>query len=522
MTIGSALTAGYSIAQILGFLSGNYPNIGKKINEAKRLGYDVNKIVESFSKMNSQELENLENSGIIKGNNPWVDADEIQSKRSAYQKTKENAPKLLGAVAPLGAYIAYRALKPAIAPLVQQGYDYLMGGNDQSQTPQETPAPIQPTPEAPPPEPVQPGPNIGQQLSQDVSQPAAPGQVAQAAQAQPKSVFEQMLGGTDIASLDPKKQQELSFLSMISDQLQAKGKGLNDPEFKGIAKKVQDIIAGKPGLMVEEAARFQGLESQKQPATVENVKPAEAQQIQKGSTIITPSGDLGTIEDLPGNTAKIDIDGKKQVHKTEDLIPVPDNHEEIGDLYQKLIDKIPEGEKSRVYDAIGYDPKRNAIKYTYHDGKTYIIDDVPEEIAREIANSGFMAKTSGGNYMGFYYKGNPSIGAGMHQLISDLQKERGGKGKEYSYKFEELFSQHRTPKDILKKRFEEKNQIEREKKKREREEKKTASKKSRRKRSWKHSWEKRKSSRCMHHSRKGRFSGRASSLSIWLSLLIQR
>jgi 3-hydroxyacyl-CoA dehydrogenase len=119
-----------------------------------------------------------------------------------------------------------------------------------------------------------------------------------------------------------------------------------------------------------------------------------------------------------------------------------------------LIDKIPEGQKSRVYDAIGYDPNRNAIKYTYHDGKSYIIDDVPEEIVKEIVNSGFLAKTSGGNYMGFYYKGNPSIGAGMHVLISDLQRLRGGKGKEYSYKFEELYSQHRLPKNILKERHE--------------------------------------------------------------------
>ncbi len=31
MNIGNALAAGYSIAQTLGFISNNYPNIGKKI-----------------------------------------------------------------------------------------------------------------------------------------------------------------------------------------------------------------------------------------------------------------------------------------------------------------------------------------------------------------------------------------------------------------------------------------------------------------------------------------------------------
>ena len=477
MTLGSALTAGYSLAELLGFLSSNYPNIGKKINEARKIGYDVNKIAEYFSSMTPQQVESVENSSILKGKNPWVDADKVQRESSAYNQAKKHAPKVIGALAPVGAFMAYRALKPAIVPLVQQGMDYLTGlGQEQPQEQQPASMPKGQQSQGPQPSPMQPlsaGPDVGKQLSDQITQPienamqpANPNMIAEAAQAQPQQpqqqvapvpIFEQLLGGTDVSKLDPDKQKQLKFLGMISDQLQNQGKTLQDPEFQGLVKKIKQTLKGKPGIALEESARF------------ENAYPQAAQEPEKpmvkGAPVITPTGDLATVESHPGKAAKVMVDGKQQVFNADELTPVPDNHEEIGQLYQNLIDKIPEGQKSRVYDAIGYDPVRNAIKYTYHDGKSYIIDDVPEEIAKEIANSGFLAKTSGGNYMGFYYKGNPSIGAGMHVLINDLQKLRGGKGKEYSYKFEELYSQHRLPKNILKEKHEREKAREREEKK---------------------------------------------------------
>ncbi len=480
MNIGTVLSMGYTIAQTLNFLTGNFPKIGKKIKEAQKLGYDVEKIVKSFSNMTPEQLEQYENSKLLESGNPWISATETQRQGSAAIKGKEylkTGAKL--AAIPLAAYGLQRYLNKAVQPSEALEGNLELPAPDEAlqleQIPPEAPSPapinpqpIQPTPQ--PQAPINPGSGIGQQVQQQAQspviqakQPSSQAQVASASQAIPTQqipIFDQLLGGIDPATLEPAKQDQLKFLSMISDQLQSKGKTLNDPEFKNLAKKIKSVVAGNPGMMTEELGRF--------PKEQANVNPLYNQQtekpMQKGASVITPNGDIATVEEHPGKAAKVMVDGKQQVFNADDLTPVPDNHEEIGSLYQKLIDRIPEGHKSRVYDAIGYDPVRNAIKYTYHDGKTYIIDDVPEEIVKEITNSGFLAKTSGGNYMGFYYKGNPSIGAGMHVLISDLQKLRGGKGKEYSYKFEELYSQHRLPKNILKQKYEREKQREREEK----------------------------------------------------------
>jgi hypothetical protein len=79
-------------------------------------------------------------------------------------------------------------------------------------------------------------------------------------QAQPPvSIFQQLTSGIDIENLDPKKQQQIKFMQMISDQLESTGKTINDPAIKGIAKKIKAVIEGKPDVLTEEATRFQGV-----------------------------------------------------------------------------------------------------------------------------------------------------------------------------------------------------------------------------------------------------------------------
>lgn len=113
MTLGTALLAGYNVAQMLGFLSNNFPNIGRKINQAKRIGYDTKKIVDFFSDMTPQDLEKYENSDSVRDENPWIDADKVHRESSAYSTMRKNAPKLaLGVGIPLAAFTAYRALRP--------------------------------------------------------------------------------------------------------------------------------------------------------------------------------------------------------------------------------------------------------------------------------------------------------------------------------------------------------------------------------------------------------------------------
>lgn len=458
--IASAVTKGFTAKSILNHLIRQFPQYSNQINNALAMGYTADMVLKHLTKGRGSNPENTDEFLTESEKTDKIDKDRKRKQAIALGTTAAAAGLGLSAMGGLAQTGAGSVLSPDKTP--------------QSSTTSPSPgSPINPPPQVPQspgqmaaPQTPTPGPMIGQQMQQGVQQPidqamqeTSPQQIAGAAQAiQPQqpgqnlpSVFDELIKGVDVQSLSPDKVKQLQFLKTISDKLQQEGKPITDPGFKKLAEKVKNVVQGKPGTIIEETARIAGAGQQNQ--------------MSKGSSVITPSGEIAQIEDLPGKTAKVSVDGKKQVFESDDLVPVPDNHEEIGNLYQQLIDKIPEGDKSRVYDAIGYDPERNAIKYTYHDGKTYIIDDVPEDIAREIANSGFMAKTSGGNYMGFYYKGNPSIGAGMSVLINDLQKQRGGKGKEYSYKFEELYSQHRLPKNILKERAEKEKQREREEKK---------------------------------------------------------
>ena len=494
--IQQALTMGYTAAQVLKYVSSKFKSAAPGISSAKKQGYsdeDILKFLGNKIKPTNQKKVDEQ----LSAQEKYLKVSGIKTK----EERKETRDKFIGSAigaagTAWGAYNLYKNYEDAIKGI---GKTFGFGGTagqPESQTNVPTPGDQinpdieqQQTPgQLASPETPMPGPQIAQQLGKQVQKPISnamqtttPKEIGQAAQAIPsqkeQSLFKKLMENVDISTLKPSQIEKLKFLNTVSDQLQAKGKGLNDPEYQNLAKTIQETISGKLGLADQELNRFQkGYPQDKmQMDDFEINKPEKIvmpeankkseQQMIKGSSIITPNGEFATIEDIPGKAAKVNVNGKQQVYNADDLTPIPENHEEIGQLYQKLIDKIPEGQKSRVYDAIGYDPNRNAIKYTYHDGKTYIIDDVPEEIAREIANSGFMAKTSGGNYMGFYYKGNPSIGAGMHILIDDLQKLRGGKGKEYSYKFEELYSQHRLPKNILKEKSEREKLREREEKK---------------------------------------------------------
>lgn len=551
--IQQAVTMGYTAVQILKYISTKFKSAAPGIANARQQGYsdeDILKFIGGKIKPKNQKKVD----GQLSAQERYMKASGLKTKEEREDTRNKFISGALGVGATaLGAYNMYKnyggIMNSLTSVLGQAGNNPQTNVIPQNPSPPTTPtnppipgAPINPPagmPQSPgqmaTPQTPMPGPQIGQQIAQgvqqpieDAMQPTTQSEMGQAAQAIPQpqqpgqqlpSIFEELTKNVDVQSLSPEKVKQLQFVKTISDKLEQEGKPITDPAFQGVAKKINSILQGKPGTVIEETARVAGTQIQKHPATVENVKkyadiwkqskekdpnfphslekilqtnldidkesakkmakafggesevskqpiaPKEpeitsvdaapiAKPLSKGSEVITPTGDIARIDDLPGKTAKVDVDGTKQVHATDDLIPIPDNSKEIGDLYQELIDTIPEGNKSRVYDAIGYDPQRNAIKYTYHDGKSYIIDDVPEEIAKEIANSGYLAKTSGGNYMGFYYKGNPSIGAGMSVLINDLQKLRGGKGKEYSYKFEELYSQHRLPKNILKERSE--------------------------------------------------------------------
>lgn len=427
MTLGTALSAGYSIAQLLGFISGNYPNIGKKIQEAKKLGYDINEIAKYFSSMSPSELESYENSGFMKGNNPWVDSDETQRKRSAYEKVKKNAPKLAGAVAaPLGAYVAYRALKPAVTPLVEEGLNYL-----KNQFSTETPSPGSPinpptgSPQTPgqmaTPQTPMPGPQIAQQLNQQVNQPvqqamqpSAQPQIAQAAQVIPNqvpvSIFENLTKDIDLEQIGPEKREQLKFLKTISDKLQQEGKPITDPGFKRLKEKIDNILKGKPGTIIEETSRIAPV-NEKQNAIV------------KDSIVNTPVGS-GEVKAIGNGKALVEIDGKTHKINESDIEPPLFSDDDVADAYDRIMSVIPEEHRSGFIQWAGYDEDRNTLGFIPRGGKYEELQDITPREAQMIKEGKGVARTTGENREGLWVAGEDTRGGIISQIIWDRKKKK--------------------------------------------------------------------------------------------------
>lgn len=445
MNIANALMAGYSIAQALGFLTNNFPNIGKRIKDAQKLGYDVNQIIKTFSNMSIDDLESFENSQEIKTKNPWIDSDKVQQERSASSQIKKNLPKIAGLVAaPLAAYGVYRALKGGFPSPPSQNIPQLPGGmppgpNSPGVTVLNTPtsppmpgSPVNPPPVVPqspgqmatPATPMPQGITPGQQIQQNVQAPlnsalnAVGGeQISQASQAIPDQpitppipLFEQLMNGVDIESLDEGTQQQLRFLSMISDQLESQGKTLDDVQFKNLKKKIDKLLEGKGGVVLEEVSRRLP-KPEINPTTIE-----------KSSIVSTPSG-VGEVKSISGDNAIVDIDGKAHKIKSSEIEPSIFTDDDVADAYDHIIKVIPEAHRSGFIQWAGYDEDRNVLGFIPRGGKYEELHNITPEEAKMIKEGKGVARTSGENKEGLWVTGEDTRGGVISQIIWDRKKK---------------------------------------------------------------------------------------------------
>ena len=164
----------------------------------------------------------------------------------------------------------------------------------------------------------------------------------------------------------------------------------------------------------------------------------ERKPIGVGSYVMTPSGDLGTVEALPGKTAKINFGGKQKIVKAEDLIESPLPEDELADIFDSFKSSYQKAEGESISNWVRsavYDPINKALLYIDHLGTSYVVDDITEEHVKEL-NEETARKTSGGNFVGQWEKGTESpFGAAMTKFINTVLKDRGP-GKEFSYKFD--------------------------------------------------------------------------------------
>lgn len=252
-----------------------------------------------------------------------------------------------------------------------------------------------------------------------------------------------------VESLPKDLQSEARFLGTTLHKMEQEGIPWEDPRVKKIRDRINGLTKGKQGIAEQERARFKEQYPEQPPQKEQQqpfAPPVSKQTLAKGSRALTPSGDIAEIEDLPGKTAKINIDGKRSVMESDDLTPIPDNADEIAHHYQRIMELTPKQFKSNAADALLYNEEDNELQVLFH-GESYIFDDVPEELASAIKNSEFMAKTSGKGIVGPWWVNEPSIGAGVSKFVQEAKarakakaQESGNNEREYSKKFKTLYN----------------------------------------------------------------------------------
>jgi hypothetical protein len=455
--IQQAVTMGYTAAQILKYIASKFKTAAPGISSAKQQGYsdeDILKFLGNAEKANQQ----------LTAQEQYLKASGVKSK----EERKETRDKFLsGALGVAGTAVgAYNMYQNYGGMMNMLGQTFGQGGTaPQPGTPPQAPtapqAPAMPQGQAPaapqvspPPGPVTPGPNMGQQIQQQATQPVQnamqppnQGQLAQASQAIPQQpqqpqqppipIFEQLTSGVDLTQLEPEKQKQLQFLSMISDELQAKGKGINDPEFKNLAKRVKDTLKGKPGVLVEESARQMPMAQQaptnplvpeqKASVSITEAHPIEeAKSVSKGDTVITDSGDIAEVKGVSGNNFLIEENGKVRQVPMESLRSQPKAIKNAKIVFDPS--KVPEEDRSAALAISIPMPDRSAIVNMFHDGSFYVYkrkDGQPldESIIKRIIDGQDIPISTGETYMGAWNneKGDSRGSASFKELVSMAQ-----------------------------------------------------------------------------------------------------
>ena len=424
--ISQAIRQGFTAKTILGYVSQQFPQYANKISHALTIGYAADKILKKLVNPKDKTVD----SDDYLTDSEKTDKNDKVMKRKAAIGTGMAALGVLGSGAALalrGGSSATQALNaiPSISP-------------SPTSTPSPTPSPIQPTP-IPTQDadivpqgvaPQTPGQQIGQQTQSPVTQalqPSNPAQVALASQALPEAsqalpdeqpqqmpIFEQLLGGIDPATLDQPKQDQLKFLALISDQLQEKGKTLADPEFKNLAKKIKLVVAGNPGMLIEENARFQAgqeakqanvkpLDMQEPPSIVEPAQITKPQEIKKGESVITEDGNIAEIKGMSGNNFLIEENGKVRQVPMDSLRSEPEAIKKAKIVFDPS--KVPEADRSAALAISLPMPDRSAIVNMFHDGSFYIYrrkdrQPIDESIIRRVVEGQDIPMTTGESFMG--------------------------------------------------------------------------------------------------------------------------
>lgn len=454
--INAALTQGFSNQSILQYLLRHFPHAKKQIEKAVAKGFTADKIIK-YLQGGRQEVNRDETMTELEKTR----ATDIERK----QNIKKNIGKgalALGATA-LGGYALSRALPRAatalqgeLLPAEARASQALQLPNQTINAPQisnqqqQLPGPQQPPsqPEIPPVQPQQMAPEQAP-VSPIQATPTPPMAAPQQPIAPLPGKVQNVLNGM----LQSKKQQTpqemaIALKNLYPKEVKEYEKTTKTPliraveEFSKQVPKETEIAKSSMPIAGKSLAEVPPAEIKKEPQP-EIEAPKE--EVSKGSTVGLPNGNIGEIKDIRQGIATIESNGKEYRRKIEDLIEPPMPMKDLATLHEELIKGIEEktGEEvSRMANWVGYDEGKKSLAFQPHgpNSKFYVYDDITEEEADELKSIEVMRKTSGENYIGVWKQGTKSVvGNRLFNLIRKIQMARGGKGKEYSYRFDSIY-----------------------------------------------------------------------------------
>ena len=395
--LSKALSSGFTQKQVIDFILKKFPEHSDKIKSAMAAGFTVDQILRFLGK--GKEVLSPKTDNVQGGTEFERTRSRDIQKRESINQGAITAGTLAATslAAPMAATALKRALPTALGALIPNATEV-------SQTQKIPPISSQP--------PIN---------TENITQNAPP--------IQPQVIS------------NPKEYLEKQGILNQVDTLLKNG---NTPEAiaAAIGMKQGRHVKIDPELLsnIEEYAKQKPIE-EKVSTTVPTEK-IENVPIAKNETVASPQG-IGEVKEIRGDKALIEVDGKLHKVPIEDLEQSPLPEKDLADLYDELkigIEEATDEEMSRMVDYAGYDPQKNTLAFLPYTGGLYVYENISPEDASLLRNVLNVRKTSGENFIGVWKKDSKSpIGSAMSQLIKKLQSERGGKGNEYSHKFETVY-----------------------------------------------------------------------------------
>jgi hypothetical protein len=133
-----------------------------------------------------------------------------------------------------------------------------------------------------------------------------------------------------------------------------------------------------------------------------------------------PGNQIGEVQEIKDNIARIVIDGKEKRFNVDDLIESP---KEAAEVALELIKSFtPEQERSAHHALSMYDEDTNSAYFLFHDGSGYRVDDITPEEYERLSTEVDAARTSGKTKIGAWATGAGSRGAAYQSIVKDLKK----------------------------------------------------------------------------------------------------